>query len=162
MSNATCDLQNINRQVGVRSPFRNDRISIHPMTTLRLLSALLLGSALAVYPAPPDATFTIDQVMGAPFASSPIAAPKGATMAWLINDQGRRNIWMASAPDWHGRKVTAFDQDDGQEIDELAWAPDGSYLLFTRGGDFETHRENPNPDLSPLTPRQEIWSVAID
>ncbi len=83
-------------------------------------------------------------------------------MAWLLNERGQRNVWVASAPDWNGHKVTNFNQDDGQEIAELAWAPDGSYLLFTRGGDFETHGDNPNPDLSPTKPDQAIWVVAMD
>src|SRR3954453_15926061 len=66
-------------------------------------------------------SFTIDQVMSAPFASSLIPAPSGAKVAWLLNERGRRNVWVASAPDWKGRKVTNFEADDGQEIDDLAW-----------------------------------------
>jgi dipeptidyl aminopeptidase/acylaminoacyl peptidase len=107
-------------------------------------------------------SFTLTQVMSAPFASAPLAAPNGARVAWLENDQGKRNVWVAGAPDWQGRKVTAFDKDDGQEIAELAWAPDGSYLLFARGGDFENGGDNPNPDLSPTKPEQEIWYVALN
>ncbi len=98
--------------------------------------------------------------MSAPFASSPLAAPASAKVAWLVNDRGRRNVWVASAPGWKGRQVTEFNEDDGQEIAELAWAPDGSYLLFTRGGDFETGGDNPNPDLNPVKPEQAIWMVA--
>jgi dipeptidyl aminopeptidase/acylaminoacyl peptidase len=106
--------------------------------------------------------FTIEQVMSAPFASHPLAAPKGARVAWLLDEQGRRNIWVASGPEWHGQKITHFDVDDGQEIDELSWAPDGSQLFFARGGDFETHRDNPNPALSPEKPEQAIWAVSMD
>jgi dipeptidyl aminopeptidase/acylaminoacyl peptidase len=106
--------------------------------------------------------FTIDQVMSAPFASSPLAAPTGARTAWLLDERGQRNVWVASAPDWKGHKVTAFNDDDGQEIAELSWAPDGSYLLFTRGGDFETGGDNPNPDLQLAKPEQDIWRVAMD
>ncbi|MGA8026740.1 MAG: prolyl oligopeptidase family serine peptidase [Bryobacteraceae bacterium] len=107
-------------------------------------------------------SFTIDQVMSAPFAGSPIASPTGAKVAWLMDEQGKRNVWVAAAPGWKGRKLTSFNQDDGQEIAELAWAPDGSYLLFTRGGDFEMGRESPNPALSPEKPEQDIWTVALD
>ena len=107
-------------------------------------------------------SFSIRQVMSAPFASELFAAPDGTRVAWLMNEEGRRNIWTASAPDWQGHRLTAFDQDDGQDIAELAWAPDGSYILFARGGDFETGGDNPDPDLSPDKPEQMIWSVAID
>ncbi len=124
-----------------------------------LLGALSFAATHATEPAVP---FTIDQVMSAPFASSPIASPAGAKVAWLMDERGQRNIWVASAPDWKGHKVTSFNEDDGQEIADLAWAPDGSYLLFTRGGDFEMGRDNPNPALSPQKPEQAIWAAAMD
>lgn len=100
--------------------------------------------------------------MSAPFASSLIPAPTGARVAWLLNERGRRNVWVGSAPDWKGRKVTNFDSDDGQEISDLAWAPDGKYLLFARGGDFEMGRDNPNPASTPEKPEQAIWTVTLD
>jgi dipeptidyl aminopeptidase/acylaminoacyl peptidase len=108
------------------------------------------------------ASFSLDQIMSAPFASNLIAAPKGAAVAWLVNDQGRRNVWLASAPDWKARKITAFDQDDGQDVDDLAWAPEASYILFARGGDFENGEDNPNPALSPSKPQQAIWIAPLD
>lgn len=122
------------------------------------LCALLIGAAVSGAPA----SFTIEQVMSAPFASSPIAAPSGAAVAWLLNEQGRRNVWVASAPDWKGRKITDFREDDGQEIAELAWAPDGKSLFFARGGDFEMGREAPNPALQPERPKQDIWAAYLD
>ena len=100
--------------------------------------------------------------MSAPFASAALAAPTGARLAWLLNEQGHRNLWAAGAPDWKARKLTNFNEDDGQEIDEVVWAPDSSYLLFTRGGDFEMSRENPNPSKMVTKPDQGIWSVSID
>src|SRR5690349_21462960 len=106
-------------------------------------------------------SFTIDQIMSAPFASDLVAAPTRASVAWIENEQGRRNIWMAAGPSWTARKLTSFDQDDGQEIAQLAWASDASYILFSRGGDFENGGENPNPDLAPQRPDQSIWRVDV-
>ena len=80
-------------------------------------------------------------------------------VAWLVNEQGKRNIFVARTPEWRGRQVTSFDKDDGQEIAELEWAHDGSYLLFVRGGDFENGGENPNPGLSLKDPEQAIWRL---
>jgi len=124
---------------------------------MRWLLSLLLLVETAV-----AGSFTIDQVMSAPFASSPVAAPVGSTVAWLIDEQGCRNIWVASAPDWKARKVTNFNEDDGQEIAELAWAPDGKSLFFARGGDFENGGDNPNPAMSPQKPDQSVWVVVLD
>jgi hypothetical protein len=100
---------------------------------LFLISALSLSSPLAA-----SGPFTISQVLSAPFASAPVASPTGAKVAWLENEQGKRNVFVAAAPDWKALKVTNFSTDDGQEIGELAWAHDGSYVVFVRGGELRT------------------------
>src|SRR5579884_835714 len=127
--------------------------------SLRICAAMLLAAAASIAA---ENRFSIADVMSGPFASGLVAAPSGAAAAWIENEQGRRNIWVARGPDWKAQRVTNFDRDDGQEIDDLAWAPDGSYLLFARGGDFENGGENPNPDLDPKKPQQEIWRTALD
>jgi len=127
-----------------------------------LLFPVALISLAAFHGSAASASFTIGQVMSAPFASSLIASPTGARVAWLLNEEGKRNVWVASAPAWEGHKITHFSEDDGQEIADLAWAPDGSYLLFTRGGDFEMGRDNPDPALNPEKPEQAIWRIAMD
>ncbi len=104
----------------------------------------------------------MNQIMSGPFASAPVASASGAKVAWLENEQGKRNVYVAAAPDWKAKRVTNFEKDDGEEIAEVTWAPDGSYLLFVRGGDLETGGDNPNPEVSSVTPEQEIWSAAAD
>ncbi len=123
-------------------------------------SVLFLSAVAAVSAA--SGAFTIEQVMSAPFASAIQAAPTGAKVAWLLNERGQRNLWAASGPAWKAQKLTNFSQDDGQEIGEVAWSPDGAYLLFTHGGDFEMGRENPNPSMMLTKPDQSIWSVKLD
>jgi dipeptidyl aminopeptidase/acylaminoacyl peptidase len=131
---------------------------------IRIALVLFLATSIVAGPAAHDAagSFTIEQVMSAPFASSVLPAPTGAKVAWLLNEGGRRNVWVASAPDWKGRKITNFNADDGQEINDLVWGPDGKYLLFARGGDFEMGRDNPDPASSPEKPEQAIWMATLD
>lgn len=107
-------------------------------------------------------TFTLQQVMKAPFASTLTVAPDGQHVAWLVMIEGVRNIWTAAAPDWKGQQLTRFNQDDGQDIAELAWSPDGKTVLFARGGDFENGRENPNPGIALHRPEQDVWSARLD
>ena len=120
----------------------------------------LLG--LSIFPSPLHATYSIGQVLDAPFASLLSASPKGSRVVWLINAGGKRNLYTAEAPAWAGRPLTQFNEDDGQEIDEIAWAPDGNSVYFVRGGDFESGRENPNPGAKAALPDQSIWMVKIE
>src|SRR5438874_1785340 len=94
---------------------------------LRHLTLILLAPApLAAQQSP----FTIEQVMGAPFPDELTAAPTGGAVAWVFNTRGVRNIWVAAPPDYAGRVVTAYAEDDGQEVGDLGWSPDGSKLAF--------------------------------
>ncbi len=122
---------------------------------------LLLAFSLAVGVSG-QAAFTIDQVMSAPFASSLVASPSGSKLAWLLDEEGRHNVWVAEAPRYEARKLTSFNDDDGQEIGDLTWSNDGSSLLFTRGGELENGGDNPNPSLSLTRPDQSIWFVRLD
>ena len=126
-------------------------------------SRILLASvSLTLAATPIKAAFTLEQVMSAPFASGLTAAPNGKAVAWVLFEQGKRNIYIAQAAGWQGRKATAFNEDDGQEISQLVWSPDSSALYFTRGGDFEMERDNPNPALDVLKPEQAIWILRLD
>src|SRR2546426_10354393 len=65
--------------------------------------------------------FTIEQVLSAPFPAELTASTSGKRVAWLFNDQGRRNVWAAEAPQFKARPLTRFDADDGQPLTELTW-----------------------------------------
>jgi dipeptidyl aminopeptidase/acylaminoacyl peptidase len=103
--------------------------------------------------------FTLEQVMSAPFPTDLTAAPKGGAVAWVLDQNGARNIWVAEAPDYKGRRLTDYKDDDGQEIAQIAWTPDARSVVFVRGGDFETFRDNPNPASLPQGVEQDIWIV---
>lgn len=99
--------------------------------------------------------------MSAPFPTDLTAAPKNGAIAWVLNQKGARNLWVAEAPDYKGRQLTSYRDDDGQEIDQIVWTPDGRSILFVRGGDFETHRDNPNPASLPQGVEQDIWMIPL-
>jgi dipeptidyl aminopeptidase/acylaminoacyl peptidase len=114
--------------------------------------------------AAPDAGFTLQQVLSAPFPSGLVAAPTGGRIAWVYNDRGARNVWVAekdAAGALHGRAVTQYTGDDGIDIGELKWTPDGNSIVFTRGGNLEG-----GPPVNPLSlvsgpPEQAIWAMSI-
>ena len=127
--------------------------------TLRIPLACLVACSVAL--SSPAKRFTLEQIMSAPFPSDLTASPKGGAVVWVLNQKGARNIWAAEAPDYKGRQVTRYRDDDGQEIDQIAWTPDGRSLVFVRGGDFETHRDNPNPASLPQGVEQDIWTIPL-
>jgi dipeptidyl aminopeptidase/acylaminoacyl peptidase len=129
------------------------------------LSALSLIAALVPsYAAPVEQKFTLDEVMSAPFVSDMTAAPAGARVAWIANDQGKRNIWVAQLGSHaSAQQITHHSDDDGQEISGLAWSADGEWLAYTRGGDAEwPERPAPNPALLTAGVKQEMWLVSAN
>src|SRR5207237_10763404 len=125
--------------------------------TRACLAALVLttGAARAQ-----QRSFTIEQALSAPFPDELVAAPAGGALAWVFNAQGVRNIWIATGPDYQARALTTYQEDDGQEIGELAWIPDGRALVYVRGGDANGRGEYPNPLSSPAGAEQALWIVA--
>ncbi len=109
-----------------------------PMSTLpRTLLPVVLAVALALPLAVHDATaqnFTLEQVMSAPFPDGLVAAQDRDVIAWVSNDRGSRNVWVAHGPEWEGRPITDWSGDDGQEVSGLQLAPDARWIVYTRGG----------------------------
>lgn len=127
-------------------------MAIRRMTALAALSMLC---ALA------QGRFTLEQVLSAPFPSDLTASPRGDQVAWIYNERGARNIWIAQAPGWAGRRLTEYREDDGQDAGEIQWTPDGRSVVYVRGGDLDTLRpSNPNPASNPAGVEQAVWIVS--
>jgi dipeptidyl aminopeptidase/acylaminoacyl peptidase len=124
------------------------------------LAAVLALVALPLSGQRPSA-FTVDQVTTYPFPNELTAAPVGGRIAWALNEQGRRNIWVADGPDYRPRQLTAYGADDGQELTSVIFTADGEHVLFVRGGDHGSNWDgpSPNPVSSPVAPKIQIWSV---
>jgi dipeptidyl aminopeptidase/acylaminoacyl peptidase len=110
-------------------------------------------------------TFGLPAVLGYPFPSDLVSGPDGRTIAWVLDERGVRNVFVAKAPDYHARMVSNFSADDGQEITNLAISGDGRYVVFVRGGDHDANWPPsfpPDPSLSPIAPQMQVWSVPLD
>ncbi|HEV8304283.1 MAG TPA: prolyl oligopeptidase family serine peptidase [Gemmatimonadales bacterium] len=131
-----------------------------PFTRARL--AFAAATALAVAPAASQQrAFTLEQALSAPFPEELVAAPVGGSVAWIFNDRGARNIWVAAPPDYQGRALTAYTGDDGQEIGDLQWAPDARTIVYVRGGAANGRGEIPNPHSLAEGVEQAIWVVPV-
>jgi dipeptidyl aminopeptidase/acylaminoacyl peptidase len=124
------------------------------------LVAVALGAVLT-HPATAQQGFTLDQVMSAPFPSDLTAAAKGGRFAWVQDDRGMRNLWVAEAPGYQGRQVTQYAEDDGQELTNVQFTPDGTMLVYVRGGPPNRAGEIPNPISDPEGETQAVWVVPV-
>ena len=111
--------------------------------------------------------FTIEQVLSAPFPTELIAAPAKGRFAWEFNAQGKRSVWIAEpsgdARGYTSRAIASYSQDDGQDIGELTWAPDGNSVVYVRGGDFDyPSKEYPNPTAAPEGVEQDVWVAFVN
>ena len=125
---------------------------------MRLIAALLLAGCAAAQP-----PFTLDRVLSAAFPSELTASPNGGKLAWawVENARGVRNIWVAEAPRYQARQITAYTQDDGYELAGLVWTPAGDAIVYTRLDGTNRAGEYPNPALDPKGTEQDVWLVSL-
>jgi len=90
-----------------------------------------------------------------PFPTELAAAPAGSRIAWAMDEEGQRNVYVAEGPAFTPRKLTDFSKDDGQEISSLSISADGQWEVSVRGGDHGANWEkgqpvNPGADAQPF------------
>ena len=126
-------------------------------------TALLLPSSVAAATSTHDG-FTLAQVLSYPFPLGLTSAQHGDRIAWVIDQNGVRNVWVAEAPGFEPRQVTRFTRDDGQEITQLTFSPSGDALVFVRGGDHDANwpvKAAVDPASNPIEPKVMLWSVDL-
>ncbi len=136
------------------------RLRRHAGTVLLLALWCLLAPAAAWA----AAGFTLEQIRTYAFPGDLVAAAAGEQVAWVKNDAGRYNVWVASAPEFRPRQLTAYARDDGQEISSLALSDDGRRLVYVRGGEHGGNwdRNLPiNPTSSPVAAKVEVYGANV-
>jgi dipeptidyl aminopeptidase/acylaminoacyl peptidase len=113
------------------------------MRIRNVVVALTLAASAASAQSSPS--FTMEQIKSYPFPSQLTAAESGNRIAWTLNEQGRRNVWVAEGPEFRPRQLTRYDVDDGQEITSLQITRDGKWVVFLRGGDFGSNWDDALP-----------------
>jgi dipeptidyl aminopeptidase/acylaminoacyl peptidase len=130
--------------------YRRSGIALFTLLVVVFASSLALGNG-----------FTLEQVMCSPFPSDLIASPIGDKIAWVFDAEGKRNIWVAEAPAFKGRQLTRYEKDDGQEITQPEFSPDGNWIAFVYGGPPNSDNAIPNPTSDPLGAKQEVRVVNL-
>ena len=70
-----------------------------------------------------------------PFPTELCSASQGSKIAWALDEQGVRNVYVAEGPSFTAKKITSFTKNDGQELTSLSISNDGKWVVFVRGGD---------------------------
>ena len=97
-----------------------------------------------------------------PFPTGLNAASAGAAITWAMDEEGRRNVYAATGPDFIPRMLTDFSTDDGQEISSLSISDNGQWVVFVRGGDHGANWESDqpvNPDFETQPFKVQIASI---
>ena len=120
---------------GIRFTIRHVTICLLVSLGSTLLPIICLGEK-----------FTIEQVMGAPFPYGLTSSSHAPRIAWVFDNKGERNIWVADAPDFKPRQVTHYKGDDGQAIASVKLTPDGKTVVYARGSEINKDRTSANPE----------------
>jgi len=107
----------------------------------------------------PAQSFTLEQVMDTPFPTELTVAAHGATMAWLFDQRGERNVWVAEGPAFVPHQVTRYVGDTGQPIASVRLTPDGKTVLYVRGSELNDAGRVANPADELPQPTQQVWAV---
>lgn len=104
---------------------------------------------------------TLDQFTSYPFPSELSVASKGSRIAFAVNEQGSRNLYVAEGPVFDLRKLTVYDVDLGDEITSVQLSEDGQWVVFVKGGDHGGSNESKprNPASLPVEAKVQVWSV---
>lgn len=92
---------------------------------VRLVVLFVMIGAVMVAPTPTTQhaasnSFTIEQIKSYPFPNELTASASGSRIAWAFNERGARNVWVAEGPEFKARRLTNYENDDGQELTSLS------------------------------------------
>lgn len=142
-------------------------MTLHPAWLASALLALSLAGAPALGgPSSPSSgdsrpADALAANLALPFASDLTGARQARLFAWIEDEAGSRNVWVAG-PGVPAHARTAFTGDDGVELSEPQLSQDGRRLLFVRGGDAEFPEANaPNTGIALEAPEQALFVADV-
>ncbi|HUS87359.1 MAG TPA: alpha/beta fold hydrolase [Bacteroidales bacterium] len=127
------------------------------LVVLILISTLILPGQ--------QSRFTLESIMSYPFPGGLTASATGSRIAWEVNLKGKRNLFVAEGPEFEARQITNYNADNGQSLSAISLSPDGSRVVYIRGGDFGSNWSDElpvNAISSTQPPKVGIWSIPFE
>ncbi|HMB83006.1 MAG TPA: prolyl oligopeptidase family serine peptidase [Terriglobales bacterium] len=90
------------------------------------------------------------------------AADRAGRIAWVFAARGKRNVWIADAPNFEARQVTHYVGDDGMPIAALKLTPDGRTVVYARGSEANGAGEIADPTSNVEKRVQQVWAADVD
>lgn len=109
-----------------------------------------------------QAQLSIPQMLAYPFPGNLCTSSDGK-LAWTINREGRRNIFITLEGGNIIKLLTNNQVDDGQEISRLTFSPNGKWLVYMKGGEPDgnwSENKPVNPASLPGGTHFEIRAIA--
>ncbi len=148
------------------------RMSLLPLgAALLLLAGGLLPTGISAQESRPTgpsegqgepartASFSLADILSPAFAYGLVSAAGADRIAWLENEEGRRNVFTAAAPDFEPVRLTEHSRDDGVDLTTLQISDDGSVVVFIRGHAPNRDGWIANPASDPRGGAREIWAA---
>ena len=105
-------------------------------------------------------SFSLTQILGYPYPTELTASANAARLAWVFNERGVRNIWVAEGPEYTPRKLTSYTSDDGEDLVSLAVSADGKWVIYVRGESEGNWTDvPPNATSNPAGQKMQILSL---
>ena len=107
-----------------------------------------------------EGSFSLADILSPAFAYGLVSAADADRIAWLENEEGRRNVFTAAAPDFQAVRLTEHLHDDGVDLSTLQISDDGSTVIFIRGHAPNRDGWVANPASDPRGGAREIWAAS--
>lgn len=104
---------------------------------------------------------TIESLLSPPFPTNLITSKEGNKIAWVFNDQGSRNVYLAKAPDFVAQKITHYTGDDGMDLTNLQFDPTGENMYYVRGNPPNGRGETANPAFLQTSTARNIFKINL-
>ncbi len=108
------------------------------------------------------AQIKIEDLLSVPFPTDMKSSPDGRQIAWVFNNQGVRNVYLFDAATFSTKALTKHTFDDGMEITDIAFTPDGTKILFVEGNPNNSNGEAANPRMLQTKTSRAIWVIDVD
>jgi dipeptidyl aminopeptidase/acylaminoacyl peptidase len=105
----------------------------------------------------------IEAFLSTPFITNLTISAKSDKIAWVENERGERNIFLAEKPNYTKRRITFNAKDDGLELSNLSFTADEKALIFVRGNAPQLRSTAPhNPAHLLEGGATVIWKITFD